>query len=65
MFKIESVDFMDRFLRCRQEFEQMVAKHRNKMKMLSASLKKYTKKGIFNYLNEAFIRFNFNNFYVR
>ena len=39
--------------------------HRNRMKLLTASLKKYTKKGIYNYLNEAYIRFNFNNFYIR
>ena len=34
------------------------------MKLLTMTLKKYTKKGVFNYLNEAFVRLNFNNYYV-
>ena len=34
------------------------------MKILIESLKRYTKKGVFSYLDEAFTRFNFNNFYM-
>ncbi|TNV71835.1 hypothetical protein FGO68_gene5096 [Halteria grandinella] len=64
LLNLESLQFVDRFNRCKQEFEQMVNSHRTRMKLLTAILKKYTKKGIFNYLNEAFIRFNFNSFYI-
>jgi len=34
------------------------------MKLLTRDLKKYSKKGIYSFLNEAYIRFNFNGFYV-
>ena len=36
----------------------------NKMKILTLGLKKYTKKGVYSYLDEAFVRFNFNSFYL-
>lgn len=64
LLNIESLQFIDRFNRCKQEFEHLVSSHRTRMKVLTALLKKYTKKGVFNYLNEAFIRFNFNSFYI-
>lgn len=28
------------------------------------TMKKYTKKGVFSYLDEGFIRLNFNNYYI-
>lgn len=34
------------------------------MRILVETLKKYRKKGVFSYLDEAFTRFNFNNYYL-
>ena len=65
MFNIESLQFKDRYLQCRQEFDNLVDRHRNRMKHLTALLKQYTKTDASNFLNEAYIRFNFNNFYVK
>jgi hypothetical protein len=64
LLNLESLQFADRYNKCKKEFEQLVNSHRTRMKVLTALLKKHTKKGVYNYLNEAFIRFNFNNFYI-
>jgi hypothetical protein len=34
------------------------------MILIMDSLKRYTKKGVYSYLDEAFTRLNFNNFYI-
>ncbi len=65
LFNIDSIDFVENYLKCRQEFQLIVNKHRNKMILLTAGLKKHTKTGVLNYLNEAYIRFNYNNYYVK
>ena len=64
LFNYDSLQFMDRYNECRQELDSLKEKHSLRMKHLNQGLKKYTKKGIFNYLNEAFIRFNFNHYYI-
>jgi len=65
LLNLDSVQFIDRYSLCRKELDNLMDRHRSKMKVLCTSLKKYTKKGVYNYLNEAYIRFNFNNYYIR
>jgi hypothetical protein len=64
LFNLDSVQFMDKYKECRRELDILKEKHTLRMKHLIQGLNKYTKKGIFNYLNEAFIRFNFNQYYI-
>jgi hypothetical protein len=64
LFNLESLQFMDKYKECRRELDILKEKHTLRMKHLIQGLNKYTKKGIFNYLNEAFIRFNFNQYYI-
>jgi hypothetical protein len=64
LFDLESLQFMDKYKECRRELDILKEKHTLRMKHLIQGLNKYTKKGIFNYLNEAFIRFNFNQYYI-
>ena len=64
LLNIESIQFKERFITCRQDFDLLVEKHRNKMRLLISKLSEFTKKGVLNYLNEALIRFNFNSFYL-
>lgn len=64
LLNYESVSFMDRYNECKTQLDMLKSKHRLRMQHLNQGLKKYTKKGIFNYLNEAFIRFNFNHYYI-
>jgi hypothetical protein len=65
LLNLSSLQFSDRLKACRQELQTLVNSHRTRMQLLTALLKKYTKKGVFNYLNEAFIRFNYNSFYIK
>ena len=64
LFNLESLKFMDNYNECQRELNILKEKHALRMKHLIQGLNKYTKKGIFNYLNEAFIRFNFNQYYL-
>lgn len=62
--KINDAHFIDNVGNCYEEVEHLKEKFRNMMVVLMGSLKKYTKKGVYSYLDEAFTRLNFNSFYI-
>lgn len=65
LLEVESLQFVERYNKCRAELDRLVASHRQKMQVLTKQLEKHSKKGIFNYMNEALLRFNFNEYYVK
>eukprot|EP00347_Sterkiella_histriomuscorum_P006822 403351300 len=64
LLRVDSIKFMDRIEECQVELNELRSKFQTYMQILIENLKKYTKKGVFSYLDEAFIRFNFNNYYI-
>jgi hypothetical protein len=55
---------MQKVKECKDEIVILKEKYKGAMIMIMTYLRKYTKKGVYSYLDEAFTRINFNNFYV-
>ena len=64
LLKVNSPYFLDRLEECEAHFKRVKEYFKNIMAEIMANLAKYSKKGIYSYLGEAFIRFNFNSYYV-
>ena len=64
LLRIDSIKFMDNVEQCQVELNDIRSKFKMYMQFLVDTLKKYTKKGVYSYLDEAFIRFNFNSYYM-
>ncbi|CDW85435.1 gamma-tubulin complex component 5 [Stylonychia lemnae] len=64
LLRIDNFKFIDRIEECTVELNELRSKFTQCMQILIDALKRYTKKGVFSYLDEAFTRFNFNNYYM-
>jgi cobalamin biosynthesis Co2+ chelatase CbiK len=64
LLKVDSPHFLDNVDQCKEELDFLKDKFKNMMIILMGHLKKYTKKGVYSYLDEAFTRLNFNSYYI-
>ena len=65
LLNLESLQFVERYTKCSNDLQRLISNHRQRMTILNGYLYKHNKKGVFNNMNEAFIRFNFNEYYIK
>ena len=65
LLDLDSTQFMERYKSCRSEFEIISGRHKHMMIVLMKNLEKNSKQGVLNYLNEVYVRLNFNQYYIK
>ena len=55
---------MDKIEECQSKFNSVKDKFKSCMNDIMQNLQKFSKKGVFSNLDEAFARLNFNNYYI-
>mmetsp|Transcript_32407 Transcript_32407/g.23940 ORF Transcript_32407/g.23940 Transcript_32407/m.23940 type:complete len:96 (+) Transcript_32407:755-1042(+) len=64
LLQMGSNKFLEHLEECREEVEILREKYKSMMTIIIANLKRYQKKGVYSYMDEAFTRLNFNNYYL-